>query len=265
MMNNFIDWKNIDNFKKAIGSAAIMWIVGVSPTILSVIYYIIDANGKFADIVAAVSLFLGGLLCVFVMKKEYHADIKEYLNKPDAKILLLVISTSLFYVVTAMYTLYRPMLVGEPSADTIEIVTLVLASTIAPVGEELIFRFGMLTLLLIASKGNNIKTIFSIVIVSFVWMVMHFSDYIPRILDLIIVGIIIGFLYLKSRNILYCIVFHIIANVCTYSFAVVYKWLFQREYILYISAILFLFTLIMLFYYLCRTTKLKFDKKDNVI
>lgn len=251
----------MSSLKKAIGSAAIMWLVGVFPIILSVIYYVIDANGKYTDIVASVPMFLGGLLCVLVMKKEYHVDIKKYWNKPDFKILLLVIFTSLFYVMTAMYTVYRPILTGEPSADTIRIVSLVLASTIVPVGEELVFRFAMLTLLLIASKGNNIKIVFSVVFVSLAWMVMHFSDYIPRILDLIIVGMIIGFLYLKSRNIFYCIVFHIVANACTYSFAVVYKWLFKREYILHISAILFLFTVIMLFYYLCRVTKL--NKENN--
>ena len=42
-------------------------------------------------------------------------------------------------MITAMYTVYRPILTGEPEADEKEIVSLILSSTIVPIGEELIF------------------------------------------------------------------------------------------------------------------------------
>ena len=122
----------------------------------------------------------------------------------------------------------------------------------------------MLTLLLVASKSSFIKKTFSIIIVSIAWMVMHFSGYLPRILDIIIIGIIIGFIYLKSENILYCIVFHVIANASTYSFANVYHWFFEREYILYISSVAFLLAAIMLFYHLCKNVQLKFESENNI-
>lgn len=255
----------MDSLKKAIGNAVIMWIVGTFPIIFSVIYYAVDESGKYGDIAMCISLLLGGALCAFVMKKEHHAGLKEYFSKPEPITMLLVISTALFYVLTCMYTLNRPMFTEKPEADAIEIISLILASTIAPVGEELIYRFAMLTLLLTASKGSKAKNLFSIIIVSAAWMVMHFSGYIPRILDLIIIGLIIGYLYLKSRNILYCTIFHITANVCTYSFAAMYQWFFKREYILYISAVIFLLSIVMLFYHLCNNTHLEFFKKDNII
>ena len=246
------------SLKKAIGNAVIMWIVGIFPIVFSVIYYAIDESGKYGDIAMCASLFSGGLLCAFVMKKEHNTALKDYLSKPDPITLLLVISTSFFYVITTMYTLNRSALVGEPEVDTIKIVSLISGSTIVPIGEELIFRFSMLTLLLIASKGNTAKNIFSIIMISIMWMIMHFPNRITRVLDIMIIGFIIGFIYMKSKNILYCIIFHIIANSVTYSFAAVYHWFLDREYIFYISAVLLLFSAIMLFYRLRHKTQLKF-------
>ena len=148
------------SYKKAIGNSIIMWIIGFCPMIFPVIYFIIDEDGIYADIVMSISLFLGGLLCTFVMKNKYHIGVKEYFNKPDFKTIILVISTSFFYVITALYIVYLPTLTGEPEADTLGIISLVLSSTIVPVGEELIFRFAMLTLLFIASKGSRVKKYF---------------------------------------------------------------------------------------------------------
>ena len=63
--------------KKSIGNAAIMWIVGVFPIIFSVIYYVLDAEGKYGNIAMSISLFLGGLLCTFVMKKRIPYKLKK--------------------------------------------------------------------------------------------------------------------------------------------------------------------------------------------
>ena len=253
---------NMKNYKSAIGNAIIMWIVGICPIILPVIYYVIcyviDKEEIFLDIGMTIATFLGGLLVIFVMKKEYHVDIKEYLRKPDSKILLLVIMVSIFYVITGMYTLNRELLTGEADLDVISLVGFVLASSIVPIGEELTFRFGMLTLLLIMAKNSRFKAVFSIVLISILWMIMHCSTYVPRIFDIIIVGIIIGFIYLKTKNIIYCFVFHIVANGITYIFGAFYPWFLEREYILYISLPLFLISAVALIYRLGKTDGVKF-------
>lgn len=250
------------SYKKAIGNAIIMWIVGFCPVVLPMIYsvicYVINREDVYLDIGMAIATFLGGLLAIFVMKKEYHVDIKEYLRKPDRKILMLVIVVAIFYVITVMYTLNRGLLTGEFDVDALTIVELAFVSSIVPVGEELTFRFAMLTLLLIASKNSRLKKAFSIVIISLLWMIMHCSGYIPRIIDIVIVGIMMGFIYLKSKNMIYCIVFHIVANAITYTFAAVYPWFLEREYILYISMPLFLLSAIALAYNLYKTDCGKF-------
>lgn len=250
------------NYKNAIGNAIIMWIVGSCSVILPVIYciicYVIGSDAKYFNILMSVSWILGGILAIYVMKKKYHMDIKEYSRKPDLKILMLVIVVAVFYTLTIMYVVYKPMLKGEPGIDTLTIVRLVFTSIANPIGEELTFRFGMLTLLLLAAKDSRFKIMFSIVIVSVVWMMMHLSGYIPRCFEIIFVGIIIGAIYLKSKNIIYCIAFHIVVNTVVFIFASLYPWFLEREYILYISTPLFLFSIVALFYNLYKIDYGKF-------
>ena len=87
---------------------------------------------------------------------------------------------------------------------------------------------------------------FSFIIVSVIWMGMHFSAYVPRCLEIIFVGVMIGTIYLKSKNLIYCIFFHIVVNVVSFAYAASYSWFLEREYILYISIPLFLFLAITL-------------------
>lgn len=259
--------KKNDSFKNGLGNALLMWIVGVSPIILPVIYtvicYAINIDDKLSDIGMAVSTFLGGLLSIFVMKKEYQVDIKEYIRKPDTKTLILIIAGSIFYAITAMYIIYQPLLVGETEVNAFMIVELVVFSTLAPVGEELVFRFAMLTILLITAKNNRFKIMFSIVMISVLWMAMHLSEYVPRCFEITFVGIILGFIYLKSKNVIYCIVSHIVLNAVTYTFAALYHWFLEREYILYISILLFLVSGVALSYKLCKSDCGKFDTETN--
>ena len=150
------------------------------------------------------------------------------------------------------------MLVGEPEVDTFVIVELVFFSTLGSVGEELIFRFAMLTILLITAKNSRFKIMFSIVLISVLWMVMHGSVYVPRCFEITFVGILLGFIYLKSKNVIYCIVSHIVVNAVTYTFAAFYHWFLEREYILYISILLFLASGVALSYKLCKSDCGKF-------
>lgn len=256
-----------DSFKNGLGNAFLMWIVGGSPIILTAIYtvicYEINIDDKLSDIGMAVSTFLGGLLAIFIMKKEYKLDIKEYLRKPDMKILIFVITGSIFYVITAMYVIYRPLLVGEAEIDAFAIVELVFFSTLGPIGEEFIYRFAMLTILLITAKNSRFKIMFSIVMISILWMAMHLSTYIPRCFEITFVGILLGLLYLKSKNVIYCLVSHVVLNAVTYIFAAVYPWFLERKYILYISMPLFLVSAVALVYHLHKSDGGKFTLNEE--
>ena len=256
-----------DSFKNGLGNAFLMWIVGGSPIILTAIYtvicYEINIDDKLSDIGMAVSTFLGGLLAIFIMKKEYKLDIKEYLRKPDMKILLFVITGSIFYAITAMYVIYRPLLVGEAEIDAFAIVELVFFSTLGPIGEEFIYRFAMITILLITAKNSRFKIMLSIVMISILWMAMHLSTYVPRCFEITFVGILLGLLYLKSKNVIYCLVSHVVLNAVTYIFAAVYPWFLEREYILYISMPLFLVSAVALVYHLHKSDGGKFTLNEE--
>lgn len=235
------------SYKKAFGDAVIMWIVGAFPIFFSVIYSIIDKDENHNSIAMAISLFIGGLLATFVMSAEHKICLKNYAVKPRADILLLVVLTAFFYMLCIMFIIYRNVLSGEPDGGAEEVIYLVLASTIAPIGEELIFRFAMLTLLLIASNGSAIKHAVSIVLISATWMIMHFPSSFARVAELMAAGIIIGFIYLKSENIIYSIAFHITTNATVYTLACFYKQIYAREYLLYIGLALFVICGIILF------------------
>ena len=255
------------SYKNALGNAVIMCIVGIFPIFFSVIYSIIDKDENHYSIAMAISLFLGGLLAALVMSKERKVHLKEYAAKPSADILLLIVLTAFFYTLCIMFIVYRNMLSGEPDGGVAEVVSLVLASTIVPIGEELIFRFAMLTLLLIASGGSAVKRTVSIVVISDAWMIMHFPPTFARAADIIAAGIIIGFIYLKSGNIIYSIVFHIATNASVYTLACFYKQIYAREYLFYVGLALFVVCGVVLLVRLSRTSNDKVflitDCKDD--
>jgi len=233
-------------YKKAFLNSLLMMIIGISPIMFIVIEVILDPEQKYTTVLSTIPFFIGGILCSFYMKEKYNIKLKDYLNKPNGKISLYTILTAIFYTIVVLYVVNRPTLTGSPDGTFLEYLTILMASTLAPIGEELIFRFSMLTLLLIAATNNKKLSYISIVIISVLWMIVHFTSNPLRMIDIISIGIITGFVYYKTKNILYPIVFHVIANVCTYSSLYVYNWFFEREYILYIDIILLLFSLIML-------------------
>lgn len=233
-------------YKKAFLNSLLMMIIGISPIMFIVIEVSLDPEQKYTTVLSTIPFFIGGILCSFYMKEKHNIKLKDYLNKPNGKISLYTILTAFFYTIVVLYVVNRPTLTRSPDGTFLEYLTILLASTLAPIGEELVFRFSMLTLLLIAATNNKKLSYVSIVIISVLWMIVHFTSNPLRMIDIISIGIITGFVYYKTKNILYSIIFHIIANLCTYSSLYVYNWFFKREYILYIDIILLLFSLIML-------------------
>ncbi len=74
-----------------------------------------------------------------------------------------------------MFIIYKPTLNEEAELSPFVILTLIFASTIAPIGEELTYRFAMLTTMIKIADGKKAATASSIIPVTLTWVIMHFS------------------------------------------------------------------------------------------
>lgn len=230
------------NYLKSFRYALAMLIIGLCPMGLGVIFVVILGE-KYSSFIMALSMFFGALLCIFVMKKQFNISAKDVFKKPKTDELLLVISMSVIYTVITALTEYRSIL-SEPSDERYSLTDWIGSAFLAPVSEEIIFRFSMLTLLLI-SVGHS-KKIVSFILVSAIWAVIHFSGALPRFIDIFIVGIILSFILYKSGNIIYCITFHSIANITIYIISYNSTFLADKLWLLYVSIPLFLICIITL-------------------
>ena len=122
----------------------------------------------------------------------------------------------------------------------------------APISEELIFRLGMLSILLIGACKNKMKYAISVCFISIPWLAVHFPKNHLRIIDILIVSVIISTIYILTKNIIYCITFHMAANCVTMLSALTYKFFFAREYILYIALAALAITMPLMFIYICK-------------
>lgn len=218
------------SYLKQFGYAILMLILGLCPMGLGAVFVGISGE-KYASLIMDLSLFAGALLCILVMKKQFNIDAKEVFKKPQPDSLLLVVAISLIYSVITALTEYRAVL-SEPSGEMYSLADWIGAGFLAPVAEELIFRFSMLSLLLM-SGGRGKKTA-SFVVVSAIWAVIHFSGELPRFIDIFTVGIIFSLIFNKTNNILYCMIFHSIANIAIYIISINSIFFADKIWILYI-------------------------------
>lgn len=224
------------NYMKQFGYALVMLITGLCPMGLGVVFVGIIGE-KYSSFIMGLSMFVGAVLCIFVMKKQFDISVKDVFKKPETDELLLVISMSVIYTVITALTEYRSVL-SEPSDERYSLTDWIGSAFLAPVSEEIIFRFSMLTLLLM-SAGRG-KKIVSFILVSAIWAVIHFSGTLPRFIDIFVVGIILGIIFCKSGNIIYCMIFHSIANIAIYIISCNSTFLADKIWLLYISIPLFL-------------------------
>lgn len=234
------------DFIKNLGNAFIILIVGLCPMIFSVIYSILSGGGKYESLIMSISMLAGAFLCLFVLKRQYNIDIKNYIEKPKVKTSVLIVITALAYEMTALLTAYKPILSETTNSNEVstEVIEWVAAVVFSPTAEELIFRFLILSLLLVKSPSVSKKTA-AILITSVMWSLVHFSGYLPRIIDIIVVGILMGFIFIKYKNIFYCIFFHAAAN---FTVGIPDLFFLENNYIIYISLPLCLLCILILFF-----------------
>ena len=101
---------------------------------------------------------------------------------------------------------------------------------IGPIGEELIFRG-------IIQRGlyQTLKPKWSILISSILFMLVHQPSQYPLA---ILIGILFGYVYFKTDNILLPIILHIITNnISTLIAFILFKYNFTQDYLLFVSII----------------------------
>lgn len=240
------------NFKYLCGSYILILVVGVSSYIIPVMYSMVtyctqkEENSNIAGILASIALLIAGSLCVFVVKNQYGVKISENIQRVSVKIILLTIITAMFYVISSIFIIYKPTLNEDAELSPIIILLLVLASTIAPIGEELIYRFAMLTTMIKIADGRKTITAASMILVTLTWTIMHFSGSLLRNIDIIFMGVILTIIYVLSKNIILSILFHCAANAFTYLLAANYKALFKIEFMPFFSIPAFIICFVLL-------------------
>ena len=146
-----------------------------------------------------------------VLKNKHNIDIKNKINYKniDFKFLLKMIFLSL-----GLRIIFEHYLIPTNENDvfvsigTLQLLVQFIATCIfAPICEEIIFRFGIYEYL----NKNGISSIFSIIITSITFAIIHFYG-INATIILVIISYIWNYTYYKTNNLLYPILLHFIHN-----------------------------------------------------
>ena len=146
-----------------------------------------------------------------ILKNKHNIDIKNKLNYKniDFKFLLKMIFLSLGLRIILEYYLI-PTNENDVfiSIRAIQLIVQFIATCIfAPICEEIIFRFGIYEYL----NKKGISSIFSIIITSITFAIIHFYG-INATIILVIISYIWNYTYYKTNNLLYPILLHFIHN-----------------------------------------------------
>ena len=146
-----------------------------------------------------------------ILKNKHNIDIKNKLNYKniDFKFLLKMIFLSLGLRIILEYYLI-PTNENDVfiPVGTIQLIVQFIATCIfAPICEEIIFRFGIYEYL----NKKGISSIFSIIITSITFAIIHFYG-INATIILVIISYIWNYTYYKTNNLLYPILLHFIHN-----------------------------------------------------
>ena len=221
-------------FKDSLGQALLLWIVGLFPVLFPTIFNTLGFSDDVINIMHGVSSLLGGFLCLFVANKEYDIKIKDHNWKLDLRDLIFIIGFSFFLNISAMSLIRKDLLTdvyGEK--DVMSVSILVAGAIFAPIGEELIYRYGIFSAL--KGKSSNLfRIIFAILISSIIFMIMHLNSGFVRMLELVIFGIIACLIFIVTKNLLYCIIFHSIANAVDYGSLIFFSKVRYNEKIMFI-------------------------------
>lgn len=209
-----------------------MLTVGMFPMIFAVIITMFAPQSEAAAV--PVCYLSGGLLCAVLGKKMLNLDTGSCFRKPEPAAFALVIIAGLGWSLADIFIANRSAYMNSASAvtGTKELIEMGTTVFICPVAEELIFRLGMMTVLLIGAGKSGFKKFAAAVISCAPWVFIHFPKTAVRAADIIAVGAVISLIYILSKNIVYCIAFHMAANFLTMLAVPFSRYLLAHEFLM---------------------------------
>lgn len=130
------------------GNAIVLWIIGLFPMIFLVIVTALEFPKYMINIMAGLSSLMGGLLCLFVSNKEFDVRINEHNWKLNLLNLFILIVMAFFYNISIMSTLKKNALIDIYGENNSISISMFIASIfIGPIGEELIYHYGIFSVL----------------------------------------------------------------------------------------------------------------------
>ena len=166
-----------------------------------------------------ISLLLSGVISFsiigVILKKYYYYQPKIQLPSIKSFISIILLAVFLKFILFIPLTYFELSLgLFKPSLSSINLYSFILLIIITPIAEEFIFRDFILKRLM-----NSKNVIYSILASSLIFSLTHLK--IQILFETFILGIILGYIYYKSKNIILCIVFHFIFNLIS-SYMVIY-------------------------------------------
>nr|MDE6834485.1 hypothetical protein [Ruminococcus sp.] len=103
------------SYLKQFTSAFVMLIIGLCPMGLGMVFAGIIGE-KYVTFITDLSIFIGAVLCILVMKTQFYINAKDVLKIPELKVLLLVTAMAVTYTFITALTEYKNVL-SEPSEE----------------------------------------------------------------------------------------------------------------------------------------------------
>lgn len=180
----------------------------ILPTIImTFIFALFTEHITIISAVSNYSMLIGTLFAFLYLKKEdVFKSNKKVFSKPDFIILVLFLIIGLCWTIFSSQLFFTIFPYAEEEAYDMTIHDIVGATIIAPLSEELVFRFGFIEL---GKKYGKIlpATILSIA----VFTIIHFPD-IPSAFSILGAAFIYVYIYIKTNNIWYSIIAHFMNN-----------------------------------------------------
>lgn len=154
------------------------------------------------------------LIMTYMDKKELISISLPIVKSPSMIWLILLLSINYKFLIASISNVLSFGSVSQ-SGSNVELSAWFLIDTIVigPVSEELLYRFAIPNIF-IKNKDNVFSKIILAVIVTLFWSFRHGDGFISLNINisLILGGFILYWIYFKTQNIIYSIVFHMAAN-----------------------------------------------------
>ena len=233
------------SYIKMLGLSLVIFLVGISGIIFSSLFLNGIKLKMLPEFISSLALLLGGILVIYVVKEKSGSSFKDFSPKVKLDITIIIMLLSIFESYLGLTIFFSDLVDEKP--DSLGLVSLILqiisSVIIFPVAEELIFRYGMLTILFKGAE-RKLGVLFSILISSSFWTLIHFPTNWSRVGQLILAGCVLGYIYYKSKNILYCIIYHVVSNASLYYAVYRMRIILGKKYLFYIYLIGFLVSFI---------------------